>query len=267
MEWAVKLLLVGNVTLLFFQIGPWAITNYYLRYVVVVLFLLGTVYSHFRNWCSLRALNLQFRGLLLKTVLVTALIVLNIASIIGKLPPENPVHLSFPLKGGTYYLLQGGTTWVTNLFHSFIPSAKYAVDMVQINNLGNRATTFFLPQRLTQYYVYGANLYSPCSGTVKEAIDSLADNMPPAVDWEHRGGNHVVIVCNGVEVTLLHMKKDSLKVAIGDSVIAGRPIGMVGNTGYSDEPHLHIQANAVDGSPVPILFDDKFLSINDIYIH
>lgn len=265
LEWVTKLILIGNVTFLFFQIGPWAITSYYLRYVVVILFVLGIVYSYVRNWCSLCATNFQFRHLLVKASVVTTVAGLNIVSIIGKSPPDNSVGLRFPLKGESYYLLQGGTTWITNLFHSLIPTGKYAVDIVQINDFGNRAASLFPPLQLTQYHIYEANLYSPCSGTVKEAIDSLPDNVPPTIDWEHREGNHVVIVCNGVEVTLLHMKKGSLKVFNGDSVAIGQPIGMVGNSGYSDEPHLHIQANTMDGGSVPIMFDGKFLSVNDVY--
>lgn len=93
------------------------------------------------------------------------------------------------------------------------------------------------------------------------------DNEPSKVDWQNPGGNHLVLVCNEIEVTLMHMKKDSLKVTPGDHVTQGQLIGMVGNSGYSDEPHLHVQANTADGRPVPMAFDAKFLSINDVYFN
>lgn len=176
LEWIVKLLLVGNVTFLFFQIGPWAITSYYLRYAVIAAFLLGATYSYLRNCNCPRTTNLGVRGVAGKVVLVTVLVGLNTVSIIGQLRPETAVNLRFPLKNGRYYLLQGGTTWITNLFHSLVPPGKYAMDIVQLNDFGNRAAALFPPHQLTQYHIYGATLYSPCSGTVKHAVGSLPDN-------------------------------------------------------------------------------------------
>lgn len=265
LEWVIKLILVGNVTFLFFQIGPWAITSYYLRYAVVGFSLIGAIYSYWKHWNSLQTTKLRVRGIAGKATLVAVLVGLNTVSVIGQLPPQTSVSLHFPLKNGSYYLLQSGTTWVANLFHSLIPSGKYAVDIVKLNDYGNRAAGLFPPHPLTDYHIYGARLYSPCTGTVKQAVGSLTDNVPPAVDWEHRGGNYIVIACNGVEVTLLHLKAGSLKVSSGDTITAGQLIGMVGNSGYSDEPHLHIQANTEDGRPIPIEFDGKFLSTNDVY--
>lgn len=36
-----------------------------------------------------------------------------------------------------------------------------------------------------------------------------------------------------------HMKKDSIKVKVGQSVKAGDPLGIIGDTGYTTGPHLH----------------------------
>lgn len=254
-EWTLKLLLVGNITFLFFQIGPWAITSYYLRYVVIACFLLGAIYSYLKNWRGLSARTGPVRAVWGKIAWATAFIGLNAVSIIGQLPPKTSVSLRFPLTDGRYYLLQGGTTWVTNLFHSLIPEGKYALDVVQLNDLGNRAKNLFPPHRLTEYHIYGADLYSPCTGTVKQAVGSLTDNVPPTVDWD----------CHGVNVALLHMQAGSLKLSKGDAVTTGQPIGKVGNSGYSDEPHLHIQANTEDGRPIPIEFNGEFLATNDVY--
>ena len=100
---------------------------------------------------------------------------------------------------------------------------------------------------------------------MKAAVGTLPDNIPPATDFDHPGGNHVVISCQVGNVTLAHLQQDSLRVSIGGSVVSGQFIGRAGNSGYSDEPHLHIQANAIDGRPLPLNFNGKFLSVNSVY--
>ncbi len=66
-------------------------------------------------------------------------------------------------------------------------------------------------------------------------------------------------------VVLAHLMKGSISVVEGDYVRAGAPLGRVGNSGNTTEPHLHI--HAVRGSTpdsilvsegVPILFGGRF---------
>jgi murein DD-endopeptidase MepM/ murein hydrolase activator NlpD len=66
------------------------------------------------------------------------------------------------------------------------------------------------------------------------------------------------------------IRADSVAVRTGDDVIEGQVIGRVGNSGNTDEPHLHIHAQApgsaaepMSGAPVPIRLDGKFLARND----
>lgn len=56
----------------------------------------------------------------------------------------------------------------------------------------------------------------------------------------------------------------------GKFVKKGEPIGRVGNSGNTAEPHLHIHAiRSEKGSivPVPLLFDQKLLSMNSVYVN
>ena len=71
--------------------------------------------------------------------------------------------------------------------------------------------------------------------------------------------------------SLTAMKKNSLLVTSGASVRVGDPIGQVGNSGNTTEPHLHIHASQggtpdrlISGVGLPILFNEKFLVGNDI---
>lgn len=161
-------------------------------------------------------------------------------------------------------MIQGGSNLMTNPFHGVSANGRYALDLVKISRLGNRANSLF-PQKLSQHYIYGEQVHSPCTGEVLTAVSDFPDNLPPMTDYQHSAGNHVVIVCKGIQVMLAHLKQGSLTLAKGDRLTAGQPVGQVGNSGYTDEPHLHIQANRADGTPVAIRFGGKFLSINDLY--
>ena len=55
-------------------------------------------------------------------------------------------------------------------------------------------------------------------------------------------GNFVVIRHAGGEHSYYaHLKQGSVRVKAGDTVKRGQPIGQVGHTGNSTEPHLHFQ--------------------------
>ena len=55
-------------------------------------------------------------------------------------------------------------------------------------------------------------------------------------------GNHVVLDHgDGVFSLYAHLRRGSATVRVGDVVTAGRPLGEVGNSGNTSEPHLHVQ--------------------------
>ena len=62
--------------------------------------------------------------------------------------------------------------------------------------------------------------------------------MPPAV-----AGNHVVLGLGptGPYVLLAHLRRGTVRVAPGDELDLGAPVGECGNSGNSTEPHVHLQ--------------------------
>lgn len=265
-EWFLRILLIGAVVIIFYKSGLWIVTSYHLRFFIVVLFVALTLYSFNKNkhltWSFPRE---KWRRIGSTTVSALTCLTLAILTIAGGHYFDSFVNLKFPFVQGTYSVIQGGSSVMTNPFHQVSINGKYAVDLVKINKLGNRATSFF-PKKLTQYHIFGEKVHSPCTGYVASTVKGLPDNIPTTVDYENSAGNHVVIECEGIKVMLAHLREDSITISKGDMVVEGQLVGEVGNSGYTDEPHLHIQANSLDGRPLAIRFGDKFLSINDLYM-
>ncbi len=97
-------------------------------------------------------------------------------------------------------------------------------------------------KELDRYPIFGATVHSPCDGAVVAAVDGRPDLIPPDTDREQLTGNHVVIACQGVSVLLAHFQNGSVGVQTGARVTNGQPLGRVGNSGNTSEPHLHLQA-------------------------
>jgi murein DD-endopeptidase MepM/ murein hydrolase activator NlpD len=107
---------------------------------------------------------------------------------------------------------------------------------------------------------------------VKAAVDGLPDLVPPETDREAPAGNHVIVTCQGVDVLLAHLQRGSVLVRADAVVTVGQPLGRVGNSGNTSEPHLHIHAvqsgsqNVLDGVGVPLLFDRRFPVRNTLLV-
>lgn len=85
----------------------------------------------------------------------------------------------------------------------------------------------------------GVNVLAIADGVVFEAIDGLYDRRKR---WEEgAAGNYIAIIHDKYIVYYWHIRKNSIPVKQGDSVKAGQTIGLVGSSGYSSGPHLHIE--------------------------
>jgi urea transporter len=129
---------------------------------------------------------------------------------------------------------------------------QHALDFVIENN--NKT---FMNQglELSDYYSFGQTIFSPVSGYVIDCISHHNDNKIEEVDNLNNWGNYLIIKSNlGFFVKLAHLKKNSLKTQINAYVEAGQEIAECGNSGYSREPHLHLQVQLspiVGSSTVP----------------
>jgi hypothetical protein len=207
-------------------------------------------------------------------VLLFGVVVLALA---GRRPPGDAVDLVFPLRSGTYLVVNGGSQTLINAHlgtlggERFAPyrGQSYGVDLVRINRFGLRVPGL-LPADPTAYSIYGDPVRPPCRGRVVLAEDGAADMRPPQSDRAHMAGNHVILECGPVWIVLGHLQRGSVAVHAGEIVELGHVVGLVGNSGNTGEPHLHVHAQRpgsviapLSGEPVPIRLGGRYLVRND----
>jgi murein DD-endopeptidase MepM/ murein hydrolase activator NlpD len=98
------------------------------------------------------------------------------------------------------------------------------------------------------FYGYGADVLAVADGWVSDLKDGLADNagsneqraLPITLDTVT--GDHLILdLGQGRFALYAHLQPGSLQVKLGDKVKAGQVLARLGNSGQSDEPHLHFQ--------------------------
>lgn len=178
--------------------------------------------------------------------------------------PQGAVNLEFPLKNGSFRAAQSGPNGST---HN-LPVEKYALDIVWTTKLGDFFK--FRKSNLESDPIFGTPVYSPCAGNVVIAVDGFPD-MPIGIASTPDKSNHVTVNCGQFNVAMVHFKKDSVLVRLGDVVSVGQQIALVGNSGHTSGPHLHIMAyrngpNPDDEKvPLPITFNGQYLFRGDSF--
>jgi len=185
---------------------------------------------------------------------------------------ETKISIGAPLEGDWKFLRPPG-------HHPF------AFDFVKTNSnykkTHSRNLLHFMFYRIPSkdYYCWGEPVVSPISGEVIRVGDDWHDHeytnlwntikiwynatykfRPKKengiLDIRPNAGNHVMIESDaGYIVFMAHLKNNSVTVKKGQRVEQGERIGLVGNSGNSTAPHLHI--NLFDQMEDP--FESKVL--------
>jgi|GEM_PF-964942 len=162
------------------------------------------------------------------------------------------VKLNFPIKGK--FIVAGAHDF--NEPHSSEWSQHYAYDIVGLGD--NYDFSRNNGKANADFFGWGMEILAPADGIVVYARNDVPENQKPGVIdnkvfmsrpdpmWAV-GGNDVVIDHGNGEFSLLaHMQQGSVKVKKGDQVKQGDVIGLLGNTGNSDAPHLHYHLMACE---------------------
>lgn len=145
-------------------------------------------------------------------------------------------------------------------------SRRYAIDWRKVRE---GATFAGDAVDARSYYAYGEQVFAVADGTVVSATDGLPDNIPRTskgfetavpVTMETIAGNAVTLdLGDGHFALYAHLQPGSVRVKKGDLVKRGQPLGRIGNSGDSREPHLHFEVvdrpDLLAGEGLPYLID------------
>ncbi len=113
---------------------------------------------------------------------------------------------------------------------------------------------------LEDYYAFGKDVVSPINGYVVALRADLPDNFIGDVDRLNNWGNYIIIASDfGYYVEISHLMQNSILPKVGDYLQMGQIIAKCGNSGYSPQPHIHLQVQkyAILGSEtIPFRFVD-----------
>lgn len=166
-----------------------------------------------------------------------------------------PVVVGSPLRGPGWLALET-TSPSTHHFSAQITMngvtrvpQKYAQDWIFVDPVTGKAVEGD-PALARNYLGFGKEILSVANGTVVDMLDGLPDHeriySPQGVTIATAAGNYVIVdIGDSKYACYAHMVNGSVRVAPGDRVTEGQVLGLMGNSGNSDIPHLHFQV--VDG--------------------
>jgi hypothetical protein len=187
-----------------------------------------------------------------------------------------------PPLAGARWLVGGGccfppsyhrtaTLPVNGAFHA---AQRFAIDFGQLDAEGQLFTG--PREELQSYAYYGTSIYAVADGVVvgteNDVPQAVPGSFPPGLTAQTLLGNHAVVDIGGGRFAFYaHMQPGSVRVQVGDVVQRGQVLGLLGNSGNTDGPHLHF--HVMDG-PSPLgsnglpfvfrSFDSEGTSTDDI---
>jgi hypothetical protein len=176
-----------------------------------------------------------------------------------KVTDREAVVVAPPLRGPGWVVANGCCNAFTAHRGTVLPvngaphvAERFAIDFVQLDPLGR---LFEGPlDQLSSYPYFGDEVHSATAGKVVGVVDDIpntpAGAFPPAITAEKAGGNHVVVSFGGGHYAFYaHLQPGTVTVKVGQKVKVGQVLGLLGNSGNSNAPHLHFH---VMDSPHPL---------------
>lgn len=168
--------------------------------------------------------------------------------------PEATLTLGPPLRGSGW-LAAVGPSNTSGHRRTFITldgrpriAQRFAIDFARLGESGLPFQGD--PKKNESWYGYGQEVLAVADGVVASVQDGIPENVPLSpemaipIDVSNAGGNHVIVKLeDGRHAFFAHLIPGSLRVKPGDRVTSGQVLGLLGNSGNSDAPHLHFHVS------------------------
>jgi peptidase M23-like protein len=183
---------------------------------------------------------------------------------------QQPLVIAPPLRGGDWVAANGPSNSAGHrralLVINGMPriAQRLAIDWIKLGPGGRVAHDD--RTRNENWFGYGEEVLAVADGTVIATKDGIPENVPMSdrravpIALDTITGNVVVVdIGNGRYATFAHLIPKSLRVSVGAKVRRGQVLGLLGNSGNSDAPHLHFHItdgpSAMGSEGVPYIFE------------
>jgi murein DD-endopeptidase len=183
---------------------------------------------------------------------------------------KRPLVIEPPLRGGDWLAANGPSNTSVHRRALLVVNGgariaqRLAIDWIKLGPGGRLSHDD--PARNENWFAYGEDVLSVADGTVIATKDGVPDNVPLSekravpITLDTLGGNMVVVdIGNGRYATYAHLVPKSVRVSVGAKVRRGQVLGLLGNSGNSDAPHLHFHItdgpSAFAAEGVPFIFE------------
>lgn len=231
----------GVIYYIFIVTVPSAVIRDYTKTLFCIIFIVWALLEFFLCYSiSVKLLN----GFKFRHVAFFFAVILCIASaayLFPLIPKSVPypaesdcVILDLPVRG-TWLAGHAGASEITN-GHT---TNRYAIDILKLGPDGRLYKGE--EKNVTDFYSYNEPIFAPADGQVTQIVDSIQSDLIGNMDRDNPGGNYIIMdIENEKYVYFGHLKKESIAVEEGQFVKAGTFMGLIGNSGYSTHPHLHM---------------------------
>jgi hypothetical protein len=194
--------------------------------------------------------------------------------------PFNPPVLGPPLEGGEWITAPHnmvGRRAVIAFDGKARAAQRYGIDYMKFGPNGKLVKGD--KTKNENWCGFGAKLIAVADGVVSYVLDGEPENVPyigpkpETLTRKNFAGNVVILdIGNGIYAVYAHIKKNSIRVKVGDKVKKGQVLAELGNTGNSGGPHLHfhvVDQNAILAAEgIPYVFKSyeilRKLDMNDM---
>lgn len=185
---------------------------------------------------------------------------------------QEPIVIGPPVRSGMW--LAGNCTGDGPVGHrdslqswdgKLVVSQRYAIDFMKFGS--DNRLAYGDSSINSNWYTHGEEILAVADAIVSDIKDGIVENTPLADEYavprtmEYAVGNYVILeIGRGCYAVYAHLKPGGVLVKVGDRVRRGQVIGLAGNSGISDAPHLHfhiIDSNSVvGGEGLPFVFEN-----------